>query len=49
MTFYIFVEFVLGFNGKIETDYKLILLQTKVLFITEYNNNTLMYNIYIYI
>lgn len=30
MTIYIFVEFVLSFNLKIETDYKLILLESKV-------------------
>lgn len=43
MTLYIFVEFVLSFNSKIETDYKLIVLESKVflffylvLFIVQY-------------
>lgn len=30
MTMYIFVEFVLSFSLKIETDYKLIVLEAKV-------------------
>lgn len=32
MTVYLFVEFVHSFNFKIETDYKLLLLETKVLY-----------------
>lgn len=40
MTVYIFIEFVNSFNLKIETDYKLILLQTKV-FLTY---NAIVYN-----
>lgn len=39
MSIYLFVEFVLSFNKKIETDYKILLLETKVLFaylFTEY-------------
>lgn len=32
MTIYLFVEFVNSFNTKIDTDYKLILLETKVYF-----------------
>lgn len=31
MSVYLFVEFFLSFNHKIETDYKLILLETKVI------------------
>lgn len=33
MAVYLFVEFVQSFNSKIETDYKLILLETKVYFL----------------
>lgn len=32
MTVYLFVEFIQSFNTKIETDYKLILLETKVFY-----------------
>lgn len=32
MTVYLFVEFVHSFNLKIDTDYKLILLETKVFY-----------------
>jgi len=30
MSIYVFVEFVISFNTKLEKDYKLILLETKV-------------------
>lgn len=32
MNIYLFVEFVHSFNAKIETDYKLLLLETKVFY-----------------
>lgn len=40
MTVYIFIEFINSFNMKIETDYKLILLQTKVIL----TYNAMVYN-----
>lgn len=48
MSIYLFVEFVLSFNKKIETDYKILLLETKVSTYFFFIFSVIKYNIILY-